>query len=77
MRAERERLWSQGALASAGPWHAGALLPAGVLLYGGAGWLLDRWLGWEWLTPVGVVVGLAAALTSIWFRYGVDRSEGR
>ena len=74
VRADRERLWSQASTADAGPWHAGSSLTGGLLLYGGGAWLLERWLGWPWLTPAGVLLGLAVALVSIWFRYGVDRS---
>jgi F0F1-type ATP synthase assembly protein I len=36
---------------------------AGVLLWGGIGWLVDRWIGTEpWLGAVGVLVGFAAGL---------------
>ncbi len=77
LRAERERLWSAGGLPEAGAWHVLSLLLTGVLLFGGGAWLLGRWLGWPWLTPVGLALGTAAAVTSAWFRYGVDRSSGR
>ncbi|SDQ73434.1 Putative F0F1-ATPase subunit Ca2+/Mg2+ transporter [Quadrisphaera sp. DSM 44207] len=75
MRAERERLWSAGGLPEAGAWHVMSLLLTGVLLFGGGGWLLGRWLEQPWPTPVGLVLGTAAAMTSVWFRYGVDRSR--
>jgi ATP synthase protein I len=77
VRAERERLWAAGGLPEAEAWHAMSSLLTGVLLYGGAGWLLQQWLGWAWLTPIGLAVGMAAAVTSVWFRYGVDRSRAR
>ena len=67
--------WS-GTLTDSGPWHAGSTLTGGLLLYGGLGWLLERWLGWPWLTPAGILLGMAAAVTSIWFRYGVERPQG-
>ena len=36
-------------------------LISGILVYGGLGWLLDRWLGFESLFfPIGVVLGVAA-----------------
>jgi len=35
-------------------------LPAGIFFFGGLGWLLDRWLGASFLTPLGLVVGAAA-----------------
>ena len=31
------------------PWHAFSYLVAGVFLYGGLGWLADRWLGTSFL----------------------------
>lgn len=45
---------------------------AGVLFYGGIGWLLSRWLHQTWIIPVGMVVGLAAAVYLIVKRYGSD-----
>ena len=36
-------------------------LITGMLVYGGIGWLLDRWLGFDSLfLPIGVVFGVAA-----------------
>jgi len=36
-------------------------LISGILVYGGLGWLLDRWLDHESLfLPIGVVLGVAA-----------------
>jgi ATP synthase protein I len=36
-------------------------LLSGMVLYGGLGWLLDRWLGFDSLfLPIGVVFGVAA-----------------
>lgn len=75
LHAERQRLWAQ-AQPEAGAWYAGSSLISGALLLGGAGWLLDRWLGWTWLLPVGVVLGMGAGMTSLWFRYGVARPPG-
>lgn len=45
---------------------------AGLLFYGGLGWLLARWLGHAWLVPVGMIVGLAASVYLIVVRYGSD-----
>lgn len=48
---------------------------AGVLFYGGVGWLLGRWLHQAWILPVGMVLGLAASVYLIVKRYGpVDRA---
>lgn len=44
-------------------------LVAAMLLWGGAGWALDRWLGsGPWLTVVGSLVGYAAGFYLIWLR---------
>jgi ATP synthase protein I len=37
-------------------------LPAGIVIWGGLGMLLDRWLGTEFLTPVGLVIGFVLAM---------------
>ena len=51
-------------------WRAVAYLITGPLVYGTAGWLLDRWLGTNFLVGVGIVGGMALSLYLIWFRYG-------
>jgi F0F1-type ATP synthase assembly protein I len=62
---------SAGAAGEAGAWTVLAYLITGPLLYGGLGWLLDRWLGTEPIfVLVGVVGGMALALYVVWVRYG-------
>ena len=51
-------------------WKAVAYLITGPLIYGGIGYLLDRWLGTNWIVGVGIVGGMALSLYLIWFRYG-------
>jgi F0F1-type ATP synthase assembly protein I len=51
-------------------WSIIGTLVAGVLAWGGIGWLLDRWLGTRFLVAVGVVVGMAGAFYLIIKRYG-------
>lgn len=47
----------------------GVELLAAILVWGGAGWLADRWLGTTpWLLGVGSLVGYAAGLYLIWLR---------
>ena len=46
------------------------MLISGVAVWGGAGYLLARWLDAPLLTMVGLLVGTATALYGIWFRYG-------
>lgn len=67
-RAEAARQVNQREAEAA--WRSVAYLISGPLLYGGLGWLLDRWLGTTFLVGVGIVGGMALSLYLIWFRYG-------
>jgi ATP synthase protein I len=51
-------------------WSIIGTLVAGVLAWGAIGWLLDRWLGTEFLVAVGILVGAAGAFYLIIKRYG-------
>jgi F0F1-type ATP synthase assembly protein I len=51
-------------------WSVIGTLVAGVLAWGGIGWLLDRWLGTRFLVAVGIIVGMAGAFYLIVKRYG-------
>jgi F0F1-type ATP synthase assembly protein I len=51
-------------------WSVIGTLVAGVLAWGGIGWLLDRWLGTRFLVAVGIIVGMAGAFYLIIKRYG-------
>ena len=45
------------------PYSISGYLLAGMVLYGGLGWLIDKWAGTSNVfTPIGVIFGLAAAL---------------
>ena len=45
------------------PYTISGYLLAGMVLYGGLGWLIDKWAGTSNVfTPIGVIFGLAAAL---------------
>jgi hypothetical protein len=50
-------------------WTVMAYLLTGPLLYGGLGRLLDLWLGTSFITPLGVVGGMALAIYVIAVRY--------
>ncbi len=44
-------------------WSIVSYLLSGLLVWGGAGWLVDRWLGKEAVfLPVGLLLGLVAAM---------------
>jgi F0F1-type ATP synthase assembly protein I len=51
-------------------WGAFGLVVSGVLVWGGVGWLLSQWLDNPVPVPVGLLVGMAAGLYLVWFRYG-------
>jgi ATP synthase protein I len=50
-------------------WTVLAYLISGPAVYGGMGWALDRWLDTEFLTPIGLVVGMALAIWLVVVRY--------
>lgn len=51
-------------------WTVLAYLLSGLLLWGGAGILLDRWLGTSFFVLVGMLVGGASATYLVYIRYG-------
>jgi F0F1-type ATP synthase assembly protein I len=51
-------------------WSIIGTLVAGVLAWGGIGWLLDQWLNTRFLVAVGIIVGMAGAFYLIIKRYG-------
>src|SRR4051794_18547071 len=62
---------STSAVGEGEAWTVLAYLITGPLLYGGLGWLADRWLGTTpWLAVVGIVGGTALAVYIVWVRYG-------
>ncbi len=44
---------------------------SGVLLYGFAGWLLDRWLGTVFLVAIGILLGAALGIYQTFARFGL------
>ncbi len=51
-------------------WTVVSYLIAGMLAYGGIGWLVGRAVHAAVLFPVGMLAGLAISLTFIVYRYG-------
>ena len=45
-------------------------LISGMAVWGGAGWLLDQWLDTRVFFPVGVILGMAAAIYLVVARFG-------
>jgi ATP synthase protein I len=51
-------------------WAIISYLLGGMIVWGGAGLLLDAWLGTGFFLPAGLLLGAGAALYLIWVRYG-------
>jgi ATP synthase protein I len=52
-------------------------LMAAVLVWGGVGLLIDRWLGTRpWAMGIGVMVGFAAGLYLVWLRSSDHTTSG-
>jgi hypothetical protein len=49
-----------------------ATLLSAMLVFGLPAWWLSDALDQVWVLPVGLVLGMAAAITAIWVRYGVE-----
>lgn len=52
-----------------------AYLITGPMVFGAAGWLLDRWLTVTGFVAVGIVLGMALSLYIIWLRYGTSQAS--
>jgi hypothetical protein len=46
-----------------------SLMLAGAAVYGGLGWVLDRWLGTGFFLPVGLLGGMSAAIYMVYKRF--------
>ncbi|MBU1801328.1 AtpZ/AtpI family protein [Nocardioides sp.] len=51
------------------PWNAFGYVVAGVLLYGLAGYGLDRWWGTGFMVAVGIMLGAVLGLYMTWARF--------
>jgi hypothetical protein len=51
-------------------WNALSLLLAGLVFWGGIGWLVGRWLDNQLFTAAGILLGTGLALYLVWIRYG-------
>lgn len=51
-------------------WAVTGTMISGMAMWGGAGWLLDQWLDIRVFFPVGVILGMAAAIYLVVVRYG-------
>jgi ATP synthase protein I len=58
-----------GGQESAG-WTLFSYLIAGMVVYGGIGWLIAHWTRHPLIFPIGMLFGLAVAVATIIYRYG-------
>jgi F0F1-type ATP synthase assembly protein I len=57
-------------------WAITSTLIAGMVAWGGAGYLLDRWLDFRGLfLPIGMVIGMAGGIYLVYIRYVRDDRE--
>jgi len=63
-------------LAKGTGWTIFSYLIAGMLAYGGIGWLIGHFTHIELLFPIGMLVGLAISVGWIIYRYGRPFEQG-
>jgi F0F1-type ATP synthase assembly protein I len=51
-------------------WNITGTMLSGIIVWGGVGWLLDRWLETRIFTLVGTIFGLTVAIYLIVVKYG-------
>lgn len=51
------------------PWHAFGYIVSGVALYGGLGWLVDRWIGTNFLVALGIIFGAGLGIYQTFARF--------
>jgi len=51
-------------------WAVLTTLIGGFVVWGGVGWALDRWWGVHFLTPVGLIIGMALGIYAVVARHG-------
>ena len=53
-------------------WSIVGHLLSGLIIWGGIGWGLDRWLGSTYLVLAGMLLGAGASIYLVWLRFGRD-----
>lgn len=57
-------------------WTIIGTLLAGLLAWGGIGYLIDRLVGFRWLfLPIGMVAGMAGGIYVVYTKYGRDDDQ--
>jgi F0F1-type ATP synthase assembly protein I len=53
-------------------WSIVGYLLSGLIIWGGIGWGLDRWLETNYFLLVGMLLGAGASIYLVWLRFGRD-----
>jgi ATP synthase protein I len=53
-------------------WSIFGYLLSGLLIWGGIGWALDRWLSTSYFLLAGLFIGIAVSIYLVWLRFGRD-----
>ncbi len=61
---------NQGRQGERDAWAALSLVIAGVLVWGGVGWLVAEWLDQRIFVMLGLLLGMGGGLYAVWLRYG-------
>lgn len=56
-------------------WAATSTMFGGIVVWCGAGWLLDHWWGTQFATPIGAILGAALGVYAVVMRFGRDPEE--
>lgn len=76
LRLDKPADWMEP-LPESSAWGALNTMISGIALFTVLSWLLGLWLDAPWITAIGMVAGMAAGVTGIWFRYGTGRVTPR
>jgi F0F1-type ATP synthase assembly protein I len=52
-------------------WAVMTTLLGGFIVWGGIGWLLDRWWETKVFTPIGLIVGMALGIYAVVAKFGL------
>ena len=57
-------------------WAVLSTLISGFVVFGGIGWLLDRWWDTHLMVPIGLIVGMALSIYAVVMQFGRPDAVG-
>jgi F0F1-type ATP synthase assembly protein I len=57
-------------------WAVLSTLISGFVVFGGIGWLLDRWWDTHLMVPIGLIVGMALSIYAVVMQFGRPDAPG-